>query len=262
MSDGMPQPGGRLPEVSVIMPTFNGAPFIGEAIASLQSQEGVAPEIIVVDDGSTDNVCDIVEAMAGRDDRIRLIRAPHRGVSAARNLGLGAASHEYVTFLDSDDICAPGKIRRQIDKLAPRPDIAAVVGHRRYFRQMTAAFEPVEGSLWKRTLDICLASAVFRADIFDRFGGFDEKLTYGEDIDFYYRLFEADMRFIIEMEIAVYYRRHDGNMTNDQRAMHQACLRAYHNSIVRRRAAGRNDPVKSFFFRTFETEIEFGGRDG
>lgn len=252
----------RPPEVSVIMPAFNGAPFIGEAIASLQSQEGVSAEIIVVDDGSTDNVSDIVEALAREDRRIRLMRAPHRGVSAARNLGLAAARGEYVTFLDSDDICAPGKIRRQIDKLAPRPDIAAVVGHRRYFEAMTADFEPLPGSLWQRTLDICLASAVFRAGLFDRFGGFDENLVYGEDIDFYYRLFEADMPVIIEMEIAIYYRRHAGNMTNDRAAMHQACLRAYHNSIVRRRALGRTDPIKSFFFRTFDRETEFGGRDG
>lgn len=251
-----------LPEVSVIMPAYNASAFIAEAIASLQNQEGVILDIIVVDDGSTDGCDRIVGAIAEKDQRVRLIRQDHRGVSAARNTGLRAADREYVTFLDADDICAPGRIARQIGKLAPRPDLVAVVGERIYFTEMIAGLRPQAGSLWERKLDICLASAVFRRETFRRFGGFDEKLRYGEDIDFYFRLFEADSRFIIEVETAIYYRRHSSNMTNDEAAMHKACLRAYHNSMVRRRESGRARRLDVFFFRKFDRETEFGGHDG
>lgn len=249
------------PRVSIIMPVFNRAEFIGEAIDSLRRQPEIAAEILVIDDGSTDGSDRIVEALAAEDSRVKLIRQDHQGVSAARNAGLAAATGDYITFLDSDDICAPGKIIRQIRKFEQRPDITAVVGHRMIFNQMGPDFQPAPESIWIKRLDICLASAVFRRATFDTFGGFDPALTYGEDIDFYFRLFETDARFIIETDIAIYYRRHDGNMTNDEAAMHKACLRAYHNSMLRRRAMGRTQRLKVFFFKTFDHETEFGGPD-
>lgn len=247
------------PTVSIVMPAFNRADYIAEALQSLQAEPGIDAEILVVDDGSTDGSDAILASIAAADPRVRLIRQGHRGVSAARNNGLRAATGQFLTFLDSDDISAPGRILRQVTKLAARPDLIAVVGQRIYFNAMTRDFEPEAGSIWQRTLDICLASAVFRRSTFDVFGGFDEALTYGEDIDFYFRLFEADCRFLIEIDTAIYYRRHDGNMTNDRDAMHRACLRAYHNSMLRRRATGRTRRLDIFFFRQFDQETEFGG---
>lgn len=247
------------PRVSIVMPAYNRATYVEEALRSLQAEPDIDAEILVVDDGSTDGCDAVVASIAEADPRVRLIRRDHRGVSAARNAGLAAATGEYLTFLDSDDISAPGRIPRQVAKLAARPDIAAVVGRRMHFSEMSADFVPSEGAIWEQMLDICLASAVFRRSIFDRFGGFDEALTYGEDIDFYFRLFEADSRFLIEVETAIYYRRHAGNMTNDRDAMHRACLRAYHNSMLRRRASGRTRKLDIFFFRQFGEETEFGG---
>lgn len=251
----------ELPFVSIIVPAYNRADFVGEALDSLQSQTGIRAEILVVDDGSTDGTDRIVEALAAADARIRLIRQDHRGVSAARNAGLAAMAGDYVTFLDSDDISAPGRIARQVAKLNAHPEVIAVVGERMYFNAMGADLQPAPGTLWRRELDICLASAVFRREVFECFGGFDEALAYGEDIDFYFRLFEADARFLIEVETAIYYRRHPGNMTNDREAMHRACLRAYHNSMQRRRLAGRTRRLDVFFFRKFDRETIFGGAD-
>jgi glycosyltransferase involved in cell wall biosynthesis len=248
-----------IPRVSIVMPAFNRANFVAEALRSLQNEPGIEAEIIVVDDGSSDGCDTIVAGIAEADPRVRLIRQDHGGVSAARNTGLRAATGEFLTFLDSDDISAPGRILRQVRKLAARPDIIAVVGQRIYFNAMSPDFQPEEGSIWEQKLDICLASAVFRRATFDRFGGFDEALTFGEDIDFYFRLFEADCRFIIEIDTAIYYRRHAGNMTNDRDAMYRACLRAYHNSMLRRRASGRTRRLDVFFFREFDRETEFGG---
>ena len=253
---------GSLPRVSIIMPAYNRAEFIGDGVRSLQTQPGIEPEIIVVDDGSSDGSDAIVEAIAAADTRVELVRQRHKGVAAARNTGLSRATGEFVSFLDSDDICAPGKIIRQVRKLAPRVDVTGVVGHRIYFTDIGPDLLPRPGSRWDRKLDICLASAVFRRDVFDRYDGFDEALTFGEDIDFYFRLFEDDAKFIIEMETAIYYRRHANNMTNDETAMHRACLRAYHNSIERRRKSGRTRRLDVFFFRNFDQETEFGGGPG
>src|SRR5690242_7730271 len=99
-----------LPKVSVVVPIFNRASFVGESLASLQRERTVETEIIVVDDGSTDGSIDAVRLLAKHDPRIRLITGEHQGVSAARNIGVRSANGQYITFLDSDDISAPGRI--------------------------------------------------------------------------------------------------------------------------------------------------------
>jgi glycosyltransferase involved in cell wall biosynthesis len=247
------------PSVSIIVPAYNRETYVRDAIRSLQTQPCVEADIIVVDDGSTDGTIGIVRSIAAADSRIRLIEKSHGGVAAARNTGVRAARGDYVTFLDSDDLCAPERIARQIGKLSDRPDIAGVVGHSIWFTRMGVGFRPAEGSRWHRLLDICLGNALFRRSIFDEFGLFDEKLAYAEDIDFYFRLFEADARLIIEVEIANYYRMHSENMTRNMEAMYRGILQAYHKSIERRRKSGRTRRLDVFFHRLFDEEVIFGG---
>src|SRR5215212_7430518 len=96
-----------LPQVSVIVPIFNGERFVGEALGSLRSERTIEAEIIVVDDGSTDGSVSMVRALAEHDTRIRILTGEHRGVSATRNVGVRASTAEHITFLDCDDICPP-----------------------------------------------------------------------------------------------------------------------------------------------------------
>jgi glycosyltransferase involved in cell wall biosynthesis len=100
--------------VSVIIPAYNAANFIAETLASAQMQTYGNLEIIVVDDGSTDNTASIVEGIAASDSRVCLIQQPNRGVAAARNLGIGHARGTFVAPLDADDIWHPEKIARQV----------------------------------------------------------------------------------------------------------------------------------------------------
>ena len=93
--------------ISVIVPVYNRQEFVDECIASVQAQSYQSFEIIIVDDGSTDNTYDICTALAEKDQRIKLFAADHGGVSAARNRALEEASGEYVFFLDSDDVIHP-----------------------------------------------------------------------------------------------------------------------------------------------------------
>ena len=247
----------KLPKVSVVVPVFNGERFIGEALASLQREHNVKAEIIVVDDGSTDGSVRMTKALAEQDERIRLIVGEHRGVSAARNVGVRAATADYITFLDCDDICFPGRIARQVFKLASNRNAAVVVGETLWFEALTPDLQPVPGTRHMRGLCVTLHSALFNRSVFETYGFFDEQLSSCEDLDFFLRLSEGGACFFIETEIASLYRRHPGNMTKDIQLEQKGTLAALRRSIARRRAAGINGPLDVFFTRHFTMETVF-----
>lgn len=245
------------PRVSIVMPVYNGARFIAEALASVQREPGIEAEIIVVDDGSTDETTRVVSSISERDQRIRLLQCEHRGVSPTRNVGVRAATGEYVTFLDSDDICPPGRIARQARKLAGRPDAAAVIGETLLFEELTEDLQPAPGTRYLQILTVTLHSALFRRDVFDRLGLFDETLAHSEDFDFFLRLAEAETPLVIETEVASLYRRHPGSMTTNTNAVKAGMLAALQRSLVRRRNTGRAAPVDHFFTRRLAAESIF-----
>jgi glycosyltransferase involved in cell wall biosynthesis len=109
--------------VSVVIPCYNAAPYIAEAIRSTLTQTRVPDEVIVVDDGSSDGSGDIAESFGAP---VRVIRQQNRGENAARNRGLDAARGNVIAFLDSDDFWFPPKLERQLDYLAMHPEVGAV----------------------------------------------------------------------------------------------------------------------------------------
>lgn len=246
------------PSVSVVIPAFNRADLVLQSVQSVQSQAGLAAEIIVVDDGSTDATAEIVEGVALSDSRVRLLRTKHAGPAAARNAGVATAAGEYLTFVDSDDLCPPGRIRRQIDKLATRPDVTAVVGSILFFEALDGTGAPLHDPRHVPHHNAALQSATFRADEFRGFGPLDETLGFAEDVDFFLRLLEADARLILEGDVACFYRYHEGNMTRDVRSKQQGYVKAYARSIVRRRESGRTRPLTPFFPGFFDSDTEFG----
>jgi glycosyltransferase involved in cell wall biosynthesis len=250
-----------LPMVSIVVPVFNGERFIDEALASLRREQNIEAEIIVVDDGSIDSSLSIVKSLAAQDPRIRLIAGDHRGVSATRNIGVRAAIAEYITFLDCDDICPPGRIARQALKLVSHTGVAVVVGETLWFEALTPDLDPVPGTRHMRGLCVTLHSALFRRSVFETYGLFDEQLKSCEDLDFFLRISEGGVRFLIETEIASLYRRHPGNMTKDIQLEQKGTLAALRRSIARRRAAGRNGPLDVFFTRHFAMETVFSSTE-
>ena len=108
------------PLVSCIIPVFNGARFLGEAVDSILAQTYRPCEVIVVDDGSTDATGDVI---AGYGERVVAVRQPNRGEAAARNAGVRAARGALVAFLDADDLWGPEKLTRQAAKLGEDPRI-------------------------------------------------------------------------------------------------------------------------------------------
>jgi glycosyltransferase involved in cell wall biosynthesis len=106
------------PVVSVVIPAFNAARYLGEALDSVFGQTLTDLELVVVDDGSTDETPQVVQ---GYGSRVRYVRQPNAGVASARNRGVAESSGRYVAFLDADDVWLPGKLERQLEALAARP---------------------------------------------------------------------------------------------------------------------------------------------
>lgn len=113
--------------ISIVIPAYNAACYLPEAFASLFAQTWPAAEILVVDDGSTDETAKVCEAYK---DRVRLFRQPNRGQAAARNLALQQARGEFIALQDADDLCAPDRLERQVQALLARPEaVACFSGH-------------------------------------------------------------------------------------------------------------------------------------
>ena len=118
-----------MPTVSVIIPTYNRAEMVKEAIQSVLVQTYTDYEIIVVDDGSTDNTCDVV---AGLSDKVRYLHQQNAGPSSARNRGIHLARGKYIAFLDSDDLFLPAKLEKQVACMERNPEV--ILSHTSYQR--------------------------------------------------------------------------------------------------------------------------------
>jgi glycosyltransferase involved in cell wall biosynthesis len=113
-------------DVSVVIPTFNRWPMLAEAVASVVTQNGVDFELIIVDDGSTDEtptrLANLARELTAAKHAIRILRTANRGPAAARNRGVAAAAAPYIAFLDSDDLWRPCKLRQQFERMKDAPE--------------------------------------------------------------------------------------------------------------------------------------------
>jgi glycosyltransferase involved in cell wall biosynthesis len=182
-----------LPSVSVIIPTYNRWPLLGEAVESVLAQRFKAFEIIVVDDGSTD---DTVKKLAKYGERLRLCSQSRRGVSAARNLGARAARGRFLAFLDSDDLWRPGKLHIQTDFMLRNPAIEICQTEEIWLRHGVrvnpkAIHRKPSGDIFRRSVELCLVSpsaVMMTRRLFEASGGFDENLPVCEDYDLWLRI--------------------------------------------------------------------------
>lgn len=188
------------PTVSVIIPTYNREHLLGRALKSIFNQTYKDFEVIVVDDGSTDNTEKIIRDFSVL--KINYIKhAKNKGEGAARNTGLKAAKGEYVAFLDSDDECLPEKLEKEMavfQRESPRlgvvySDMCEVERNGEKTIWKSPTFMPEDGLFYRRALEyqsygIGIGSSVVRKACFDRVGFFDERLSYYVDLDFFIRL--------------------------------------------------------------------------
>jgi len=179
--------------VSVIIPTYNRGWILREAIDSVLRQEFSDYELIVVDDGSTDDTRAILDSY-GQD--IIVLRQPNQGVSAARNRGIAESSAQLVSFLDSDDLWLPQKLARQVAFFQSNPDALICQTEEAWVRNGVRVnpkkrHQKLSGMIFELSLGLCLVSpsaVMIRKTLFDTVGLFDESLPACEDYDLWLRV--------------------------------------------------------------------------
>lgn len=222
------------PMVSVVIPVYNGAAFLPSAVRSVVEQEYDALDIVVVDDGSID---DVLSAVAALPVPVRLLRQLNAGPAAARNRGIRSAAGDYLAFLDVDDLWAAGTLRRAIEILEADPAIDLVKGRSQLARFTTYDDSGTFIGNPAESFPYIIGSAVYRRSAFARLGLFDERLRFGEDQDWFVRAHEAGLVIRALDEVTLYVRRHGGNMTHGKSAAELNPARIIKNAIDRRRAA-------------------------
>jgi glycosyltransferase involved in cell wall biosynthesis len=202
--------------LSVIIPAYNGAAFLAEAVESIYQQNYHPLEIIIVDDGSTDDTARI--AASFKDD-VRYIDQPHSGRPAAgRNRGVKEAAGEIIGFLDQDDLWPANKLALQIPPLLNDASLDVILGHTQMLhlssqvngnRKFEATSKPVNYML--------LSSALFKRPVFEKVGFFDESLTYfGDDLDWFIRAREQGVSVRQLEEVTLFWRIHETNTSHTQ----------------------------------------------
>jgi glycosyltransferase involved in cell wall biosynthesis len=183
----------EIPQVSVIIPTYNRSWCLAEAVDSVLSQNFSGFELIVVDDGSTDETPQLLK---GYGDALRVLRQDNHGVSAARNAGIAASRAGLIAFLDSDDLWLPDKLGRQLEFFHSHAD-ALICQTEELWVRNGCRVNPGKrhrkrgGMIFEPSLELCLVSpsaVMVRRELFDRVGLFDESLPACEDYDLWLRV--------------------------------------------------------------------------
>jgi glycosyltransferase involved in cell wall biosynthesis len=215
-----------MPLVSVIIPAYNIAPYIGETLSSVFAQTFADYEVIVINDGSPDTV-ELERALSGFRDRIHYLKQENLGASAARNAGLQAARGEFIAFLDGDDLWLPNYLEEQI-KFVGEHDCDLVCADATMFGETAPAGKtymewlmetaPAVGTVSFRELigaERCLITSgvVARRRPLLEAGLFDESLRTAQDFDLWLRLANRGARLMYHRTVLLRYRCHAGGLT-------------------------------------------------
>ena len=231
------------PLVSILTPAYNSAAYVAETVESVLQQTCSDFELLIVDDGSTDDTLAVVRALAEADTRVKGFASPHGGPAVARNVALQHARGQFLALLDSDDVWDPSFLSTQLSLLQKQPEIAIVTAN------VVSRGGPFDGTpFWPITSgthelrtydpiaheDAVSVFAVFRRAVIDRIGGFDPVFTGNEDYEFWLRAMNAGFRVLQNRAILGRYRRRPGSVSSDD-------VRMLNGIIAVLESAGRMD---------------------
>lgn len=226
--------GDRRPLVSVIMAAYNAAQYLRPALESVFAQDWRPLEVVVVDDGSTDETAEI----AGSFPEVVCIRQENQGPAAARNAAVAHSRGELLANLDSDDLMLPGRLSVQAGRLLEHPELGAVFGRQEWLNAPAwmardAVYGDVDG--------IPLSSIMLRREIFLELGGYDSAFEPGEDMDLVVRMRERGIAYEVLPEVVLQRRHHESSLTGG-RAPHEPLVRSLHAKLRRARDEQQSAP--------------------
>lgn len=228
-----------VPAISVVMPAYHAARFIGDAIAGVLGQTYGDFELIVVDDGSTDATAAVVSNLAVRDARVRLIQQPNAGPSAARNTAIRHARASVIAYHDADDVSDPDRLEREYRYLEQNPDAAMVYSGYRVLqpdgRSRVYTAVPIGESTLLRSNIVACGTVMHRRSVLDAIG------VWNEDIDWDLWLRISEHFRIGAIPAPLYtYRAHAGGVS---KMRGWAANREIDIRMFERRYARRHEPI-------------------
>ena len=257
-------------EVSVVIPAYNYAHFLGATMDSVLRQEYPNFELIVVDDGSTDNTRAVIESRQRLDSRVRYVHQTNAGLSAARNTGVRSARYDFVAFLDADDQWLPGFLERTMQAFARLPKSYVMVATRSHNMDFKGDLIKMKEIAMVRDEEITARDVLFKTRFgsssvvvkkaaLEQCGYFDTTLRSSEDRHMWLRIAAHHRIFLLADRLAVV-RRHPTSMSRDadrmRNNMSQVLRYAYEHGIVSRREVFFWLKVYSFFY--FQTAWMYG----
>jgi glycosyltransferase involved in cell wall biosynthesis len=213
------------PAVSVLMPVYNAADFLASAVQSILDQTFKDFELIIINDGSTDRSCEILDDFARKDVRIKLISRPNTGYVVALNEALALARGEFIARMDADDLSLPTRFEKQVDYLQANLDCVLlgtnvaqmdvdgfVIGP---MVDIAFGHKTINDALLRRGWPIVHPSVMIRADAMRKVGGYRVDYCPNEDHDLFLKLGEVG-RLENLNDLLVHYRKHDGSQSTQK----------------------------------------------
>jgi glycosyltransferase involved in cell wall biosynthesis len=265
----------NMPKVSVIIPVFNCEAYVTEAIRSVMDQTWRNLEILVVDDGSTDNSPTLIAELAAEDPRIRILRQENSGkASIPRNAAISFASGDFVSFLDADDLYKPEKIERELRVFSLLPDVGLVfsdmevskafgkdtpktyLANVEYLRKAAPYLEHIEPNIYlckpnfynfmsTQITGISTQTVMIRQELLkSEKKWFSEDMTVGEDIDLYFRLAKQYRVGFINEALSVY-RYRESSLTDDPQRLLNGSIAAHSQNLKRAEALLSREEIRS-----------------
>jgi glycosyltransferase involved in cell wall biosynthesis len=228
------------PRVSIVIPAYNVAPYIGETLATVFAQTFTDFEVIIVNDGSPDTA-EFERAIVPYRERIRYLKQENRGASAARNAGLRAASGELIAFLDADDLWLPNYLSEQLKFISEYGcDLACadalIIGVSadagQSYMDSLMSTSPPEGlvtflELVNADRSLITSGVVVRRELVLEVGLFDEALRNAQDFDLWLRLARHGARLAYQRKVLLSYRSRPNSLSGDAINSHQRELRVF-----------------------------------
>jgi glycosyltransferase involved in cell wall biosynthesis len=232
------------------MPAYNSSKYICQAIESILNQTVSDFELIIIDDGSTDDTLDIIRKYADQDSRIVLIQNAHGGAAAARNSGLKAAQYPWIALLDSDDIALPNRFERQLEAIKSNPEVViwgSFVSHINSKGEILSIHKvgPITETDFQRMIEcgqvpqVINPTVIMKKEIVEKAGGYNTAFPPAEDTELFDRMAEYGPILAIP-EVLTYYRIHGASLSMEKFFVQRKLSR-----YVRLRRRNRRDGIET-----------------